>query len=139
MNYTPKAVLARRFEEMDISRIDDPRRQPGIFRRLSVISHEKAGGKLWIKTELSPLFLAIPCESGMTFGHETVTAETYADRVLEPGDLIDAALLAPSDGVIPVAQYWIHIVYQSQRMRPPRPSEKEDGLFAMRTKAGEKA
>lgn len=75
----------------------------------------------------------------ITFGTETIIAIDYARRVLERGDLIDViAGPAGSEG-IPINLFWIHIVYVGQINDAGVFSRKDDGLFAMRAKAGEKA
>jgi hypothetical protein len=59
--------------------------------------------------------------------------------VLETIAMIDAVVRPPADDRIPVDLFWIHIVYVGEPQRAGAFSKKEDGLFAMRAKSGEKA
>lgn len=81
--------------------------------------------------------VAVSVGTEMHFGGERVTALQYAKRVLERGDEIDLVVSPAMD--VPVLAFWIRIVCEDT----PRPGQqyrlKEPGLFAMRTKAGEKA
>ena len=83
--------------------------------------------------------LTIRQEHKMVFGGEEVTALDYLRRVLERGDMIDCVAGPVVDGRIPLSLFWIHITYIGQPWEAGNFSKKEDGLFAMRAKAGEKA
>jgi hypothetical protein len=112
--------------------------RPAIIRRLHVDDRHVEGSFLTLKIHELSLPLRIPCDATMTFGTEMTTAAEYFKRVIERGDMIDAIIL-PSDGTaFPVECYWIHIEYVGDPSQAGIFSRKDDGLFAMRTKAGEK-
>lgn len=75
----------------------------------------------------------------MRFGTEAITALNYFKRVIERYDLIDAVVLPATNDVIPIQAFWIHIEYADNRNDTETFSQKDDGLFALRTKSGEKA
>lgn len=60
-------------------------------------------------------------------------------RCLEPGDLLDVALeILPGPKVIPL-MFWLTVHYEGTVHPSSLYAKKHDGLFAYRTKAGEKA
>src|SRR5262249_9251517 len=90
--------------------------------------------------------IEIPAGLRMQFGTgkpektESVTAAEYAEWVLEPGDLIDV-VYDPRfrDACDRIRCFWIHVEHLEDRPTDARFSEKDDGLFALRGKSGEKA
>lgn len=110
-----------------------------IIRRLRITGFARTDGILSLCTETLPLPLTIPEVSMVTFGSESVTALEYFRRVIENGDMIDAVLYPQTDGVFPLKLFWIRIEYVGAPGPGQEFSKKDDGLFAMRAKAGEKA
>ncbi len=124
---------------MALSRATEPNRPAGIFRGLKAIGADIEGDSLIISTSTLSAPLSVPRKAVMIFGEERIVAEHYARRIIERDDQIDAVLLPPANGVFPMLQYWIRIVYAETRPPHLRFSEKDDGMFAMRAKSGEKA
>lgn len=118
-----------------------------ILRSLQVVGVEmrryRADGRpfLFIGIDEPPGQLAIPSDEMMVFGSETLTAREYFTRVIEPGDRIDVVVSADQHAsqAVLIAAYWIEIRYAQATPPQGRSSYKEDGLFALRTKSGEKA
>lgn len=86
---------------------------------------------LWIRASLN-----------LGIGDKPINAVDYFRRVIEPNDRIDIVTsgVQSIEGAVLIDKYWIEIQY----IGTPRSDEKmdrfkEDGMFAMRTKAGEKA
>ncbi|MGE0308923.1 MAG: hypothetical protein AB7Q27_24575 [Acidimicrobiia bacterium] len=71
----------------------------------------------------------------MQFGDESVSILDYLRRTYERGDLLDF-IVDPKEGVDYV---WTHIRYDGTIQDRDTLSLKDDGLFALRAKAGEKA
>lgn len=138
MDYTPDEILHHLNASECTSADADRMTGHSIIRRLPVAGYEKRNGLLLLKTDALPAPLSIACDAAMTFGTETVTALDYFRRVIENGDMIDAVVQPQVDGAFPMATYWIHIQYVGTPDQAGRYSKKDDGLFAMRTKAGEK-
>ncbi|MBM0106500.1 hypothetical protein JM946_17360 [Steroidobacter sp. S1-65] len=90
--------------------------------------------RIWLAIEGLPERLPIRASLEMRFGTEIITAATYLDWVIERGDEVD--IIVDETGV---RIFWIHIAYRDTKADDLRFSEKDDGLFALRTKAGEKA
>jgi hypothetical protein len=111
---------------------------PAIIRRVPIRGVEKRGEMLVLKTDALEAPLSIEMDAKMKFDRETVTAMTYFTRVIEPGDMIDAVVLPQGNGVFPMTFFWIHIQYVGTPSEKDQFRKKEDGLFALRTKAGEK-
>lgn len=80
---------------------------------------------------------AIPSNQQMRFGNESITAYEYCKRALELGDLLDFIIQPHSIDQILI--YWLHIRYLGVESEAGHYSKKEAGLFALRTKSGEKA
>lgn len=88
-----------------------------------------------------PVSLLIERTMPMRFAEEEIEARDYVDRVLEVGDQIDV-VVGPSSGsntALEVLMFWIHIEYVGDPSAAGNYKKKDDGLFALRTKSGEKA
>jgi hypothetical protein len=110
-----------------------------IVRGLQVTGRGIVGSDLIIEIGNTGIRLSIPASLQMTFGTEVVAAAEYFRRVIERGDLIDAVVEGPaSSGTLRTAGYWIQIRYVGSAAQGPTFSKKDDGLFALRAKAGEK-
>ena len=85
--------------------------------------------------------ISIECDRQMQFGTEDISAREYFKRVIERGDYIDAIVSERPNPSAPVMLdiFWIQIRYADQPPKGQQFSRKDDGLFALRTKAGEKA
>lgn len=137
MNYIPSEFLNPAVPEREASEVGAIR-GPAIIRRLPIEAFEVRNGLLSLTTDALPLPLSIKGQASMTFGTETVAAIDYFRRVIEHGDMIDAVVLPQSGDTFPMRSFWIHIEYVGKPLRARSYSKKDDGLFAMRTKAGEK-
>jgi len=91
-------------------------------------------GRIPLRIEGLPQPVPVQASLNMRFGTESVTAALYLDWVIEAMDQVD--FLIDANGM---RIFWIHIRYRDVRGSDLRFSTKDDGLFAMRTKAGEKA
>ncbi|HDR9033410.1 TPA: hypothetical protein QDB07_000859 [Burkholderia vietnamiensis] len=136
--YTPKTVRQRNLRDVPAS-IAHHLHAPAIVRRLKVLDATfTPDGFLRIKTDY--LVLAIEQSRTMRFGPETIAAVLYFQRVIERGDLIDAVVLPRAeDGSHPIEAFWIDVRYVGASPSDGWGTMKEDGQFAMRAKAGEKA
>lgn len=76
-------------------------------------------------------------QTSMIFGTETISIREYFVRVLEADDLID--LIVGAGKPAEIKCLWIHIEHVGKPSDGRTFSQKDDGLFALRTKAGEKA
>ena len=112
---------------------------PTIVRNLQIIGHKKNGQNLLLYCPQLTLPLQIPSDAIMKFGEENISALTYFKWVMEFNDFIDAVILHSGEKVIEIELYWIHIRYVGELSQARSFSQKDDGLFAMRTKSGEKA
>lgn len=137
MEYTPEEIQRMAVREKSSS--DGATDGLGIIRGLRVTGFERQDGLLSLRIETLPLPLTIPETSMMTFGDESITAIEYFRRVIENGDMIDAVLLPQVAGAFPLKSFWIRIKYVGEPALGQQFSKKDDGLFAMRAKAGEKA
>ncbi|MBT2326487.1 hypothetical protein J7E62_29670 [Variovorax paradoxus] len=142
MNYTPSTV----YEAYQVAPEERPSADIGSLIRLTVVRQLRVFEKPsidgdWLLLHVLNLTapLVIPKLRPMKFGSETITALDYVKRVLEHGDLIDVIAHPAQNGVISIDLFWIHIVYVGDPSRAGAFSRKDDGLFAMRAKAGEKA
>jgi len=133
--YTPSAVA--RIEERPV---DDllSLTEPALIRKLRIESISKDDSYLSLHALGFDVPLVIHRERRMVFGTETVTSIEYVRRVLERGDLIDVVARPMNGGIVPIDLFWIHIVYVGMPRDAGTFSRKEDGLFALRAKAGEK-
>jgi hypothetical protein len=138
MEYTPKEILRLGIGELlpsDIGALDCP----ALVRRLRTTRARTPNGMLLIETDCLPSALSIPCDHQMVFGTEAISALEYFHRVIERGDMIDAVLLPQIGGAFPMSSFWIRIEYVGTPPAGGAFRKKDDGLFAMRAKAGEKA
>lgn len=138
MEHTPEEIQRMQLEERlpcDVQTLAIP----AILRRLNVIRARKDGGFLLLYTSQLPDPLVIATSGVLTFGTESITALDYFSRVIEQGDMIDAAVFPLLNGAFPVKSFWIHIEYAGTTENTSTFSQKDDGLFAMRAKSGEKA
>ncbi|MFP3647061.1 hypothetical protein [Paraburkholderia sp. SIMBA_054] len=108
-----------------------------LIRCLPVVDVELTSTTLFMVTPQVDDPLSIPRNWWMKFGTEVITASEYFRQVIERGDMVDAVVMPARDGAIPVQSYWIHIEYSGTPSGYFR--KKDDGLFAMWTKSGEKA
>lgn len=138
VEYVPQNVQHLNLPETSLG-VMTPLESTSIVRRLELLGAKIDGSRLLMTVKQTEKPLAIACDHPMVFGTETVSAKDYFWRVIERGDVIDAVLHPALSDVIPVALYWIHIEYADEPTERDVFSRKEDGLFALRTKAGEKA
>ncbi len=138
MEYTPAAVAAAAMQEVapeDLLGLSGP----ALVRRLRLIAFHLDDGWLYLRVDGLDMPLTIRQDQRMVFGGEGISALDYLRRVLERGDLIDCVAAPTEAGRLPLSLFWIHIIYVGQPRDAGNFSKKEDGLFAMRAKAGEKA
>lgn len=110
-----------------------------IARRLKVIRCTGKDLNMYLWIEGLDATLRISQRHMMVFGDIEFSALDYFRMVIEDGDHIDA-VVGPFDGeAYSVECFWIRIVYQGSVEEAGSFSRKEDGMFAFRTKAGEKA
>lgn len=138
MNYTPLAFSRINLQERASEEIATLT-AAALVRELQIDGFSIDGGWLYLYIIDSDIPLAIRQDHRMTFGTEVVTAIEYLKRVLERGDLIDVVARPARNGVVEIELFWIHIAYVGEIRSAGGFSKKEDGLFAMRAKAGEKA
>ncbi|RXF63496.1 hypothetical protein BKM77_18335 [Pseudomonas syringae] len=110
-----------------------------LVRNLKITNFKTNQNWLFLYFEGCSIPLSIPTNHTMTFGTETISAFDYLKRVLEKGDHIDVIVNCAYKDSIKIELFWIHIVYIGQPADAGNFSQKEDGLFALRAKAGEKA
>ncbi|KAK43207.1 hypothetical protein BG58_34995 [Caballeronia jiangsuensis] len=138
MEYTPEEIQRLAIAEKsadDVRTLD----APALIRRLPLVDRKSSSDGLLMVTPQIALPLWIPINQAMKFGTETITAVQYFRQVIERGDMIDAVVAPAINNVVPVQLYWIRIEYVGTRSEAGSFSEKDDGLFAMWTKSGEKA
>lgn len=138
MEYTPATVAAAAMLPVapaDLHRLT----APALVRRLHLIAFHLEDGRLDLTIDGLDMPLTIRQEHRMVFGGEAISAVDYLRRVLERGDLIDCVAAPMETGRVPLRLFWIHIIYVGKPRDAGNFSKKEDGLFAMRAKAGEKA
>lgn len=141
--YTPKAMLAMSLPTLEKSDVS-PDMPPAIVRGLTVVGRGRDESKDYLVIEINglgyPLWIKADIDLGI--GDKPISAVDYFRRVIEPDDRIDivsAAVQSVPDAVL-IDKYWIEIRYVgTPRERGSMGRFKEDGMFAMRTKAGEKA
>lgn len=138
MEYTPDEIQRLDLDEIPAS-LAPGLTGPAIVRRLPLTDVRVAQGVLQITSSAlsAPMFLA--ADHPMKFGQEIIEAFEYFKRVIEKGDLVDAAICPQENDGFPTISYWIHIDYIGAPLAVGSYSKKDDGLFAMRAKAGEKA
>lgn len=138
MEYTPEEIQRHAVAEKLPSEAECLS-GPAIIRRLRVTRARRQGDQLVLTvTPLAfPLTIASAC--AMTFGSESISAFDYFMRVIEHDDMIDTVVWPLANGAFPISIYWIHIEYVGEPPEAGSYSKKDDGLFAMRAKAGEKA
>ncbi|MDM0032851.1 hypothetical protein QTI33_12025 [Variovorax sp. J22P271] len=136
MEYTPSTIFGiEKCPRDDIFSLV----KPALIRGLRIDDFSTNDGWLQLRLQEFDGSLIIRRDHRLFFGTEWVTAIEYLKRVLERGDLIDAVAHPAQDGFVPIDFFWIHIVYIGTPQHAGIFSQKEDGLFAMRAKAGEKA
>lgn len=138
MEYSPAEVQHQNLTEKLGSEAESLH-ATAIVRRLRVTNFTVTNGVLSLDISSVALPLTISCNQPLVFGTETITAIEYFRRVIERNDLIDAVLMPREGGVIPIRSFWIRIEYIGTPPPAGSYSKKDDGLFAMRAKAGEKA
>lgn len=138
VEYTPEAILKAGARDMTPAEAAFGA-GPAVVRRLVTDRAKSWNELLVIRTDNLPRPLAIPVNKIMTFGSETIEAMEYFNRVIERGDMIDAALTLPPGECFPMEAFWIRIEYVGSQESAGHFSKKDDGLFALRAKAGEKA
>jgi len=138
MKYTPAAVAALELQELGPSDLV-ALTAPALVRRLRLHAFALDDGRLDLSVDSLQAPLTIRQAHRMVFGGEEVSALDYLKRVLERGDMIDCVAGPMEAGRVPLRWFWIHIRYVGQPSDAGDFSKKEDGLFAMRAKAGEKA
>jgi hypothetical protein len=136
MEYVP--VEAKQIPERRPADIDTLT-SPAVIRRLRICSYLQESNVLLLVAESVRLPLAIAKTTVMTFGTESITALDYLRRVLERYDQVDAIVLPQKNGHVPLTMFWVHIEYVGTPLQARSYSKKDDGLFAMRAKSGEKA
>jgi hypothetical protein len=138
MEYTPEAVTAAAIPQVAPTVLNSLT-GPALVRRLRLIAFHLDDGWLDLTVDGLDMPLTIRQDHRMVFGGEGISAVDYLKRVLERGDLIDCVAAPMEAGRVPLSLFWIHIMYVGQPRDAGDFSKKEDGLFAMRAKAGEKA
>lgn len=136
--YVPSAFKATNLQVGQPSDLIRPVSQTTVVRRVKLLNIKGKAGRLY-KLEFDDVPSAVPVnpKSVMEFGGESVTIEEYIWRAVEKNDLLDL-ILEPNKS--PQATHlWVHIDYLEERPDDSDFSEKDAGLFGMRTKAGEKA
>lgn len=137
-HYTPKTIRQRALRDAPAP-VAQYLRSPAIVRRLKISAATFTETGL-LKITTDHLVMTIEQDKTMRFGPETITAKNYFQRVIERGDLIDAVVLPKAeDGSHPIDAFWIDIRYVGASPSDGWGTMKEDGQFAMRAKAGEKA
>lgn len=138
MNYTPSSIKDRNLTERDLRDAFEIS-EASLVRSIKISGFKICGEKLQLITNASDRPLSIHTRKTMAFGNEKVNAIDYFRRVLEVGDKIDAVVLPSTDFEAPIASFWIKVVYTGKPKANLKFSKKDDGLFAMRAKSGEKA
>lgn len=143
MEYTPDAVLSR-WPGLPEASSDANLRDlsaPTLVRSLGVGDFNVDGEWLILWAGRRRIPLPIRKTHMMAFGGESISALDYLRRVLERDDRIDCVVGPSAFGRMGVSleYFWVHVVYTGQARDSGSFSRKEDGLFAMRAKAGEKA
>jgi hypothetical protein len=140
-SYLPPGVRGTKPDEIDFA---DRRGVPAgltVVRRLPLEDYRIDEPSLKVSLLVQGRARPIGVSAGlvMRFGTETVTAADYANRVLEPGDWVDFVYDPTFPAGDRIRCFWIHIEYLENCSPDARFSRKDDGLFAMRAKSGEKA
>jgi hypothetical protein len=108
--------------------------RPGVARRLRIVD-AVGDDPIDVTFAEAPVAIRLAAQTAMTFGTEVVTIGEYFKRVLLRGDLVDLIVGDAGD----VSYIWIHIDYEDTPTPGLHFSAKDDGLFALRARAGEKA
>ena len=138
MEYTPLNIQAMNLAERLPEEVGSLA-EAAIVRRLRAMDFKVKAGLLCLAIDGLDLPLTIPRVSVLVFGTEQVRAIDYFRRVLERGDMVDAVVMPRQGNGFPMRSFWIRIEYADMRSATGSFSKKDDGLFAMRAKAGEKA
>jgi hypothetical protein len=112
---------------------------PTIIRRVKFTGYRRVAGRNTVLLEFEgvPQPIAMNPDGEMFFETESISLNNYLWRVIEYNDVVDI-ILDPRHS--PQMTYlWIHIDYLEEPPTSLSFSRKDDGLFAMRTKSGEKA
>lgn len=143
MQYTPKAILGLNLPILEKSAVN-PNMPRSLVRSLPVVGRSWNKSRDYLVLDIEGLAVRIRIEAAkpMAIGDKPISAVDYFRRVIERNDRIDIVTAAkqPIPEAVVIDIYWIEIQYLGR----PREDEdmrryKEDGMFAMRTKAGEKA
>jgi len=137
--YVPPDYLNLNLVEGPILNLCRPVDEPTIVREVrctgASFSEDKKNLLLQIYTLDQPVLIS--ASKNMRFGNESITARDYFKRVIELDDFVDFILLP---GSLPhVSCFWIHIKYVGSKPDDLTFSKKDDGLFSMNAKSGEKA
>lgn len=138
MEYTPAIFRGNHLKETTLANIAHGT-HPILVRRIRLIGARTHNGFLLLDAQSLEKPLSIATDAVMRFGTESITALHYFQRVIERYDLIDVIILSAVANIIPIQTFWIHIEYVDNRRDTGMFSQKDDGLFALRTKSGEKA
>jgi hypothetical protein len=136
--YVPEAYRAIELRVGELNDLIQPVSQTTIIRTAKFLNAKRnPQGLLEFEFEgLSSPILADP-NTVMYFAEEYVTIENYLRRVVERNDYLD--LIVEPNRTPQVTYLWVHIAYMEARPAKLKFSEKDAGLFCMRTKSGEKA
>jgi hypothetical protein len=137
--YLPQAYSHTPLLDLGLGNLTTGTKAPGIVRKVRCLKvlPDRNSGDLLLTLEGLPDSLRVDGQAAMKLGSETVSIREYFVRVLEAGDLIDVVVEPGTPPRIPYL--WIHIEYFGKPTEGRSFSRKDDGLFALRTKAGEKA
>lgn len=137
-DYLPSAFRRSSIRLGAISDLLQPLSQTTVIRKVKLLNIKGKSGHLYkLEFEGLPLPIVVNPQSVMIFGDERVTIEDYIQRVVEKSDFLDL-IIEPTKS--PQATYlWVHIHYLEEKPSDLTFSEKDAGLFGMRTKSGEKA
>ena len=137
MSYVPAAYRNAQ-EHAVLPRNPAQLASPILVRSLQLLSWKNEGSSLRLVVHPAPYHLLAPASGLMALGEEKISMVDYCHRVLELNDYIDV-VLDPLRNPLPLSHFWIHIVYEGSLLGPRPSTFKDDGQFAMRAKAGEKA
>lgn len=136
--YLPDAFKAIKIRIGQLNDLAQPISQVTVIRSAKLLNI-KGKSSPFYKLEFEGLHspVLVNPKSVMIFGDESVTIENYIRRVVEKNDFLD--LIAETNKSPQVTYLWVHIDYLEEKPAGLKFSEKDAGLFGMRTKSGEKA
>lgn len=137
VGYTPAPIAAPAMQEVAPAEIPTLT-GPSLVRRLRLDTLTLEDGWPNLVVDDIDMPLTVRQDHRMTFGGEGISAMDYLRRGSERGDMIDCVVVPSKASRIPLTLFWINIVYIGQPEDAGHFSKKEDGLFAMRAKGGEK-